>query len=86
MVWAKVPNENVCLITFQVDGVAESLADSGLLRSKSIAQYVGGFTYCSVPKFKMVFVNKSVEYTYQGAMGGSSLALMSSSDDLLKIK
>ncbi len=30
---AKVPNENVCLITFQVDGVAESLADSSLLRS-----------------------------------------------------
>ena len=27
---AKVPNENVCLITFQVDGVAERLADSSL--------------------------------------------------------
>ena len=37
-------------------------------------------------KFKMVFVNKSVEYTYQDATGGSSLALMSSSDVLLKIK
>ncbi len=45
-----------------------------------------GFTYCSVPKFEMVFVNKSVEYTYQDAMGGSSLASMSSSDVLLKIK
>ncbi len=34
----------------------------------------------------MVFVNKSVEYTYQDAMGGSSLASMSSADVLLKIK
>ena len=33
---AKIPNENVRLITFQVDGVAERLADSGLLRSKSL--------------------------------------------------
>ena len=42
---AKVPNENVCLITFQVDGVAERLADnSSLLRSKSLTQYVEGFT------------------------------------------
>jgi len=83
---AKVPNENVCLITFQVDGVAERLADSSLLRSESLTQYVEGFTHCSVPKFKMVFVNKSVEYTYQDATGGSSLASMSSADVLLKIK
>jgi hypothetical protein len=82
----KVPNENVCLITFQVDGVAKCLADSSLLRSKSLTQYVEGFTYCSVPKFKMVFVNKSVEYTYLDATGESSLALMSSSNVLLKIK
>ena len=35
----------------------------------------------------MVFVNKSVEYTYQDATGGSpSLASISSNDDLLKIK
>jgi hypothetical protein len=34
----------------------------------------------------MVFVNKSVEYTYQDATGGSSLASMSSADVLLKIK
>ncbi len=34
----------------------------------------------------MVFVNKSVEYTYQDATGGSSLASMSSGDVLLKIK
>jgi hypothetical protein len=53
----KVPNENVCLITFQVDGVAKHLADSNLLHSESLTQYVEGFTYCSVPKFKMVFVN-----------------------------
>jgi hypothetical protein len=82
----KVPNENVCLITFRVDGAAERLADSNLLHSESLTLYVEGFTYCSVPKFKMVFVNKSVEYTYQDATGGSSLALMSSSDVLLKIK
>jgi hypothetical protein len=82
----KVPNENVCLITFHVDGVAERLADSSLLRSKSLTQYVEGFTYCSVPKFKMIFVNKSVEYTYQDATSGSSLASMSSGDVLLKIK
>ncbi len=37
---AKVPNENVCLITFQVDGVAEHLTDSSLLRSESLTQYV----------------------------------------------
>ena len=42
--------------------------------------------HCSVPKFKMVFVNKSVEYTYQDATGGSSLASMSSANVLLKIK
>jgi hypothetical protein len=83
---AKVPNENVCLITFQVDVVAKHLADSSLLRSESLTQYVEGFTYCSVPKFKIVFVNKSVEYTYLDAMGGSSLASMSSNDFLLKIK
>ena len=34
----------------------------------------------------MVFVNKSVEYTYQDATGGFFLAAMSSSDVLLKIK
>jgi hypothetical protein len=54
---AKVPNENVCLITFQVDGVAERLTDSSLLHSKSLKQYVERFTYCSVPKIKMVFAN-----------------------------
>ena len=81
-----VPNENVCLITFQVDGVAERLADSGILRLESLTQYVEGFTYCSVTKFKMVFVNKSVEYTYQDATGGSSLDSMSSTDVLLEIK
>ncbi len=35
---AKVPNENVHLICFQVDGVAECLANSSLLRSKSLIQ------------------------------------------------
>jgi hypothetical protein len=83
---AKVPNKNVCLITFQVDGVAERLADSSLLRSESLTQYVEGFTHCSVPKFKIVFVNKSIEYTYQDTTGWSSLASISSADVLLKIK
>jgi hypothetical protein len=83
---SKVPNENVHLITFQVDDVAECLADSGLLRSESLTQYLEGFTYCSIAKFKMVFVNKSVEYTSQDAMGGSFLASMSSNDVLLLIK
>jgi hypothetical protein len=83
---AKVPNKNVCLITFQVDGVAKRLADSSLLCSNSLTQYVEGFTYCSVPKFKMVFVNKSIEYTYLDAMGSSSLASMSGSNVLRKIK
>jgi hypothetical protein len=73
-------------MTFQIDGVAERLADSSLLHSKSLTQYVEGFAYCSVPKFKMVFVNKSIEYTYQDAMGGSSLASMSSGNVLHKIK
>ena len=66
---AKVPNENICLITFQVDGVAEHLADSGLLHSWSLTQYLEGFTYCSVAKFKMVFGNKPFEYTYQRCNG-----------------
>ena len=83
-VLAKVPNENVYLITFQVDGVAKRLADSGLLRSESLTQYLEGFTYCSVAKFKMIFVNMSAEHTYQDATGGSSLAAMSISDVLLK--
>jgi hypothetical protein len=83
---AKVPNENARLIMLQVDGVAERLADSNLLRSESLTQYVERFNYCSVPKFKMVFVNKSVEYTYQDATGGSSLVSMSSADVRLKIK
>jgi hypothetical protein len=36
---AKIPNENVRLISFQVNGVAERLADSNLLRSESFIQY-----------------------------------------------
>ena len=52
---AKVLKENVCLITFQVDGVAESLADSGLLHLESLTQYVEGYTNCSVAEFTMFF-------------------------------
>ena len=37
-------------------------------------------------KFKMVLVKNSIEYTYQDAMGGSSLALLSSTDVLPEIK
>ena len=72
---AKVPNENFCLITFQVDGVAEHLDDSSLLRSKSLTQYVEGFTYCSVPKFKMVFVNKSLSILIKTQQVGLSWLL-----------
>ena len=40
----------------------------------------------SVPKFKMVSISKSVEFTYLDVTGGSYLALMSSSYALIKIK
>ena len=37
---AKIPNENVRLISGQIDGVAERLADSSLLRSESLIHYI----------------------------------------------
>jgi hypothetical protein len=82
---AKVSHENVRAIATQVDGVAERLADSGLLRSESLTQYVNGLTICLVEAFKRVFMNRSVEYTYLDATGESSLSLMSSAEVLAKI-
>jgi hypothetical protein len=83
---AKIPNENVRLISFQVNGVAERLADSNLLRSESFFQYVTGFTLCLVASFKQVFLNKSTEYMYQDATGTSPFSSMSSPQVLAKIK
>jgi len=83
---AKIPNENVRLISFQVNGVAERLADSNLLRSESHIQYVTGYCICSVPAFKQVFDNKLSEYVYQDAMGLSPMSAMSSRQVLAKIK
>jgi hypothetical protein len=83
---AKVSHENVRAIATQVDGVAERLADSGLLRSESLTQYVNGFTICSVEQFKRVFLNRSVEFTYLDATGESSFSSMSSAEVLAKIK
>ena len=48
---AKIPSENVRLISGQIDGVAERLADSGLLRSES---YINGYMICKVDAFKRV--------------------------------
>ena len=82
---AKIPNENVRLISFQVNGVAERLADSNLLRSESFIQYVNGYTLCSVASFKQVFFNKSTEYMYLDATGTSPLSSMTSPQVLAKI-
>ena len=75
---AKIPSENVRLISGQIDGVAEQLADSGLLRSESLIHYINGYTICMVDAFKQVFSNKAVEYTYLDATGESSFSLMTS--------
>jgi hypothetical protein len=66
---AKIPNENVRLISGQIDGVAGRLADSSLLRSETL---INGYTICTVDAFKQVFLNKSVKYTYLDATGESS--------------
>ena len=83
---AKIPNENVRLISFQVDGVAERLADSNLLHSESFIQYVKGLTVCLVPVFRNIFFNKSTRYMYQDATGTSPLSSMTSNEVLGKIK
>ena len=79
---AKIPSENVHLISGQIDGVAERLADSGLLRSESLIHYINGYTICTVDAFKRVFLNKAVEYTYLDATGESSFSSMTSGDVL----
>jgi hypothetical protein len=79
---AKIPNENVQLISGQIDGVAERLADSSLLRSESLILYINGYTICMVDAFNQVFSDKSVEYTYLDATGESSFSSMSSGDVL----
>ena len=79
---AKIPSENVRLISGQIDGVAERLADSGLLRSKTLIHYINGYMICTVDAFKQVFSNKAVEYTYLHATGESSFSSMTSGDVL----
>ena len=64
------------LISSQIDGVAERLTDSGLLRSESLIHYINGYTICTVDVFKRVFSNKAVEYTYLDATGESSFSSM----------
>ena len=83
---AKVSHENMRAIATQVNGVAERLADSGLLRSELLTQYANGFTICSVEQFKRVFLNRSVKFTYLDAIGESSCSSMTSAEVLAKIK
>ena len=64
---AKIPHENVRTIATQMDGVAERLADSNVLRSESLTQYITGLTFCSVEPFKAVFLNRLTELTYRDA-------------------
>ncbi len=66
---AKIPHENVRTIATQMDGVAERLADSNVLRSESLTQYITGLTFCSVEPFKAVFLNRLTELTYRDATG-----------------
>jgi len=82
---AKIPHENVCTIATQMDGVAERLADSNVLRSESLTQYITGLTLCSVGAFKAVFLNRLTELTYRDATGDETLSGMSSPEVLEKI-
>ena len=70
---AKISHENVRTIATQMDGVAERLADSGVLRSESLIQYVTGLTICLVVPFRTVFTNRLTEFTYADATGDVSL-------------
>ena len=83
---AKVSHKNMRAIATQVNGVAERLADSGLLRSELLTQYDNGFTICSVEQFKRVFLNRSVKFTYLDATGEFSFSSMTSAEVLAKIK
>ena len=69
-----------------MDGVAERLANSGVLRSKLLIQYLTGLTICLVAPFKAVFMNRLTEFTYADATGDVTLSSMSSSEVLVKIK
>jgi len=68
-----------------MDGVAERLADSNVLRSESLTQYITGLTLCSVGAFKAVFLNRLTELTYRDATGDETLSGMSSPEVLEKI-
>jgi hypothetical protein len=79
---AKIPNENVQLISGQIDGVAERLTDSSLLRSESRIHYINEYTICTGDACKQVFSNKSDKYTYLDATAESSFSSLSSGDVL----
>jgi hypothetical protein len=82
---AKIPHENVRTIATQMDGVAERLSDSNVLRSESLTQYITGLTICSVAPFKAVFMQRLTNLTYRDATGDVTLSCMSSSKVLAKI-
>jgi hypothetical protein len=82
---AKIPHENVRTIATQMDGVAKRLADSNVLRSESLTQYITGLTFCSVEPFRAVFLNRLTNLTYRDATGDVTLSGMSSSKVLAKI-
>jgi len=82
---AKIPHENIRTVATQMDGVAERLADSNVLRSEALTQYITGFTICSVPEFKQVFMARLTQITYLDAIGDSILSSMSSSNVLKAI-
>ena len=42
----KISHDNVHTIANQMDGVAEQLADSNVLHSESLIQYMTGLTIC----------------------------------------
>jgi hypothetical protein len=68
-----------------MDGVAERLSDSNVLRSESLTQYITGLTICSVAPFKAVFMQRLTDLTYCDATGDVTLSCMSSSKVLAKI-
>jgi hypothetical protein len=72
----------VRLVSSQIDGVAERLADSGLLHLESLIHFINGYTIFTVDAFKQVFSKKAVEYTYLDATGESSFSSMTSGDVL----
>ena len=73
-------------IANQIDGVLKRLADSNVLRSELLIQYMTGLMICSVALLKAVFTNRLTDLTYLDATGDITLLLMSSSEVLAKIK